>query len=73
LVLYSANGVDDKAIIFELKQAAKFNDLPLVCDEALKQIEEKNYAAEWYDDGYRTISKYGVGFCKKRCDVRKGR
>ena len=70
LVLYSANGIDDKAIIFELKTAKKFNDLPLVCDEALKQIEKNNYAAEWYEDGYRSISKYGIGFYKKKCEVR---
>ncbi|GBU20151.1 hypothetical protein R80B4_00026 [Fibrobacteres bacterium R8-0-B4] len=72
LVLYSANGVDDKAVIFELKSAEKFADLPTVCEEAVKQIEEKNYAAYWDSEGYKNIVKYGVGFYKKRCMVLKG-
>ena len=69
LVLYSANGIEDKAIIFELKSVNKFDDMPAACKEALKQIEDKNYADEWYTDGYRTITKYGIAFYRKRCRV----
>jgi len=72
LVLHSANGIDDKAVIFELKPAKEFNMLPAVCDDALKQIDHNDYAAEWVNDGYKNIVKYGIGFCKKRCEVRKG-
>jgi hypothetical protein len=72
LVLYSAECMDDKAVIFELKSAKEFDALPTVCEEALKQIEEKNYAAYWDKEGYKSIIKYGVGFYKKRCKVLKG-
>jgi hypothetical protein len=72
LVLYSANGRDDKAVIFEFKVAPKAKMLPDACADALKQIEEKNYAAYWDDEGYKDIIKYGIGFHRKRCEVRRG-
>jgi len=72
LVLYSANGVDNKAVIFEFKIAPKTKMLPSACEDALKQIEDRNYAAYWDEEGYTDIIKYGIGFCKKRCEVRRG-
>jgi len=73
LVMYSVNGIDDKAVIFELKPAKKFNELPTACEDALNQIEENDYAAYWDKEGYKNIVKYGIGFYKKRCEVRKGK
>jgi len=72
LVFYSANGVDFKAVIFELKIAPSVKTLPTACEEALKQIEDNNYAAYWDEEGYDEIIKYGIGFYKKRCRVLKG-
>ncbi|GBU26078.1 hypothetical protein R83H12_02761 [Fibrobacteria bacterium R8-3-H12] len=71
-VLYRVNGKKSTAIIFEFKVAEKFDKLPIACETALKQIEEKNYAADWINEGYENIIKYGIGFYKKRCAVRKG-
>jgi len=72
LVLLSANGRNFNAVIFELKTAKEFDKLPTACEAALKQIEAKNYAAEWKKEGYDNIIKYGIGFYRKRCAVRKG-
>jgi len=72
LVLYSVNGMDNKAIIFELKSVKEFNALPTACEDALKQIEENNYTAYWDKEGYNDILKYAIGFYKKRCRVLKG-
>ncbi|GBU21699.1 hypothetical protein R80B4_01599 [Fibrobacteres bacterium R8-0-B4] len=72
LVLYSANGRDFNAVIFEFKAVKEFDKLPIACENALKQIEEKNYASDWVKEGYENIIKYGIGFYKKRCAVRKG-
>jgi len=66
LVMYSVNGIDDKAVIFELKPAKKFNELPTVCEDALNQIEENDYVAYWDKEGYKNIVKYGIGFYKKK-------
>jgi hypothetical protein len=71
LVLYGANQREGKAFIFEIKTAKEFDGLPAACEKALKQIEEKNYAADWIKEGYRNIVKYGIGFYKKVCEVRK--
>ncbi|GBU22332.1 ATPase AAA [Fibrobacteres bacterium R8-0-B4] len=72
LVLYNENGNDTTAVIFEFKVAPNAKMLATVCEDALKQIEEKNYAAYWDEEDYKNIIKYGIGFYKKRCAVRKG-
>jgi len=72
LVLYRPNGKNSLAVIFEFKIAEKFDKLPIACENALKQIEDKNYAAAWDREGYKNIIKYGVGFYGKRCEIRKG-
>jgi hypothetical protein len=72
LVLYNANENGGKAVIFEFKLAPNAKTLAKACEDALKQIEDKNYAAYWDEEGYKNIIKYGIGFYKKRCEVRKG-
>jgi len=72
LTMYGVN-IRDKAVIFELKLAAKFRELPAACEEALRQIEERNYAAYWDDEGYADIMKYGVAFYRKNCEVMLGK
>ena len=47
-----------------------FDDLEAGCDEALRQIEERQYDTELKKDGYRNITKYGVCFYKKECMVK---
>jgi hypothetical protein len=69
VVMYYAN-IDGKAIIFELKAAKKAQEMPALCDEALRQIEEKQYEQEWLDEGYTDILKYGIAFYKKNCMVK---
>ena len=72
LALVADNIRTGKAVIFEFKTAKKFRDLPDACEAALKQIEEKNYAAYWEDEGYADIMKYGIGFSGKNCEVKLG-
>jgi hypothetical protein len=60
-----------KAVIFELKAAASMQALSKKCDEALAQIEEKQYAKELENEGYQTILKYGIAFYRKDCMVKK--
>jgi hypothetical protein len=73
LVLHTrVNGRDSKAVIFEFKVAEETIDLETACQNALKQIEDKKYAAKWVNNGYKQIIKYGIGFHKKYCKVIKG-
>ncbi|MDR2971353.1 MAG: AAA family ATPase [Bacteroidales bacterium] len=56
-------GKDTRALFTGLKIESA------VCEEALKQIADNNYAAYWEDEGYTEIIKYGIGFYRKRCMV----
>ena len=59
------------AIILELKVAKSFKEMSGKCDEALKQIEEKQYDKELLEEGYTNIVKYGIAFYKKDCMIKK--
>lgn len=60
----------DIGVVIEVKYAEE-GRFDAVCAEALRQIEEKNYAAVLCDDGMEKIIKYGIAFYKKRCMVLK--
>ena len=41
-----------------------------LCQEALRQIDERHYDEGLIDEGYLKILKYGICFCKKSCMVK---
>ena len=57
-------------IVIELKYANEAN-LKKACAEALKQIEDRNYAESLRRGGMKKIIKYGMAFYKKECMVVK--
>lgn len=59
-----------EAFVVEFKVVGRPGDLEKMADEALKQIEDRQYAAELYDEGYESVGKYGIAFCGKDCVVR---
>jgi len=65
--------VEEKEIgfIVELKYAEKAA-FDIACQEALKQIDDRNYVEALVDDGMKTIHKYGIACYKKRCRVVSG-
>lgn len=58
------------AVIMEFKQVRRFPEMEHGCSRALKQIHDRHYDSELIEDGYETIYKYGICFCKKSCKVR---
>ncbi len=62
--------IEDKSIgiVIELKYPANGN-LEAGCQDALAQIEEKNYAEGLLQNGMSTIIKYGIACYKKTCKV----
>ena len=60
------------AAILEFKIVDKYNQMTKACEDALKQIEEKDYEASLRDEQYENIAKLGVCFCQKRCRVKSG-
>jgi len=63
-----------KAILIECKWTRKKSeqavDLQKECDDALKQIEDNQYARELKSENYTEILKYGIAFCGKYCEVK---
>ncbi|MDE7478379.1 MAG: ATP-binding protein, partial [Lachnospiraceae bacterium] len=55
-------------IVIELKYAenAAFEN---ACQDAIKQIKDRNYEEALLDDGMKTIYRYGIACYKKRCKV----
>ena len=58
------------AAILEFKVVEKYNQMTKACEDALKQIEEKDYEASLRDEQYENIAKLGICFCQKRCRVK---
>lgn len=55
-------------IVIELKYAND-GDLEAACSQALKQIEQKKYAAGLQRQGMKHIIRYGIAFWEKECMV----
>ena len=59
-------------IVIELKYAEK-GDMDAACEEALQQVEDRDYVAKLKEDGMRNIIKYGIACYKKNCKVVLGK
>ena len=57
-----------RAIIIEAKRSDSRERMEYWCDQALKQIDEKEYTKDL--DGYRKILRYGISFRKKEALVK---
>ncbi|WP_252244440.1 MULTISPECIES: AAA family ATPase [unclassified Clostridium] len=60
----------EPCVILELKVCDKPKDIFKKCDEALAQIEAKNYEEELKEEGYENIIKYGISFYRKDCVIK---
>lgn len=57
-------------VILELKVAKRHQDMEAGCDKAIQQLEKRDYAAHWRNEGYTDIIQYGVCFYKKECMIK---
>ncbi|WP_252229923.1 MULTISPECIES: AAA family ATPase [unclassified Clostridium] len=60
----------EPCVILELKVCDKPKDIFKKCDEALAQIDAKNYEDELKEEGYENIIKYGISFYRKDCVIK---
>mgnify|MGYP004593846217 FL=1 len=58
-------------IVIELKYANE-NQMSATCEEALDQIEGKQYTARLEEDGMKTVLRYGIACYRKHCMVKLG-
>lgn len=61
--------VEKAGVIMEFKVAASENELEEKSQEALQQIEDREYVAEFQKRGVKEIWKYGIAFCGKKIAV----
>ena len=70
-ILVEVNEVDlHMGMVLELKYSKTEKALDKECDDALQQIEDKNYDQELREKGYSKILKYGIAFYHKKCCVK---
>ena len=59
-------------VVIEMKYAQE-DRLEAACTEALKQIEQRQYAARLKSDGMKNIVSYGIACYRKHCKVKIGK
>lgn len=60
---------DQRAVIFEFKSADSTDALEHVAQNALDQIEAKDYRAELYAQGFQAITELGIAFYGKQVHI----
>ncbi|MEF2914230.1 MAG: PD-(D/E)XK nuclease domain-containing protein, partial [Succinivibrio sp.] len=63
------NESEDTVVILELKTAQSTKNLKETALQAIKQIEDKRYAEEFFDDVISDIYCYGISFYQKSCII----
>lgn len=61
-----------RAVVIEAKIARHEDRLRAECDEALEQIEKRQYARRVKRAGYNSIVRLGMAFYRKSCVVKSG-
>lgn len=59
-------------VLMEFKVAGDESGLPKAAEDALRQIGEKDYEAEFRAQGIGNVWKYGIAFCGKKLEVARG-
>ncbi len=60
-----------RAVVIEAKWTDSEKKLEQECEEALRQIADRQYAKKVERSGYRQVLSLGIAFFKKQCLVRK--
>lgn len=67
--------IDKTLLVKELidkssKVVKRYQDMKTGCDTAIHQLEKRDYAAHWRNEGYTDIIQYGICFYKKECMIK---
>ena len=62
---------EQTAVIIEIKVSKKYREINKKIEEAIKQIENKDYDTYLKKRGFNNIIKYGMAFYSKRCLAKK--
>ena len=67
-ILVEIDGETPTGIVIEVKYARDGN-LDGACQEALRQIEKKQYGDAFYYEDFEKVLKIGIAFYKDKCRV----
>lgn len=70
ILIETKNPKNGVGIVIELKYSDNEKKLEADSEEALQQIEDKNYKQELLNRDYQKILKYGIAFYHKQCCVK---
>ena len=56
-------------ILIEVKLASKYPEMQAKSEEAMEQIDTRNYKEAILGEGYQELINYGISFYKKNCKV----
>lgn len=62
--------VKQTPVILELKIADTFKDMDNTCGQALGQIIDRQYFADFTEEGYHDAYCYGIAFFRKQCRMK---
>lgn len=68
-ILLKSPDIEKAVLVFELKVAGSYQELPMAAGKAIGQIFEKHYGEELIRDGYTSVLCFGIAFYKKNCMV----
>ena len=68
-ILVRSTDVSKPVIIMEFKASRSYPEMESAAARGLMQIQEKEYAREFKEDGYTSAVFYGIAFYKKNCIV----
>ncbi len=60
-----------RAVVIETKITDSESKLAAACDDALRQIHKKQYAAAVRKAGYQQVISFGIAFYQKQCSVKR--
>ena len=69
IILKSAGNKFGAVIEIKRLPAGEFDKLNHACEQALQQIEDRQYTTILKQESYTQIYKYGIAFCVKKCRV----
>lgn len=72
IIFSSGSGPDRCGVVIEIKRAARQEDLPDAVDEALRQVDKKDYSEALRRIRCSKYFAYGIAFCGKTCEVGGG-
>lgn len=69
-IIVRSRDVSKVPVIMELKLSETYKGMEACCDNAIQQIDEKEYDTWLPEEGYPEVLNYGIAFFRKQCRIK---